>query len=561
LVHRFNQYVKAVQKGKLTVGGDIQLAVERHIRDTKESTIYKFNPHKAAPYIEFFEHCYHWKGRWANTPIRLEPWQVFYLGSLYGWVDKAGNRRFTSSYLEVARKNSKTTMAALQALAHFILDGVQGAQIYAGATKEEQARIVVNDAGQIARVTPGLRDMIKTYGSDERVTRLVYPKTKSFMRALGRDSKTNDGFDPSMGIIDEYHAHPNDDVRNIIESGMGARAFAPMVFITTAGYNDQGPCKKFRTTAREVLKNTIQMDRRFILIYSLDEDDEYTDPKVWPKPNPNYPVTPNHDYIAGQVDSASKEGGTKEVDVRTKNFNVWTGSASTFIRAEIWKANTHGIKKSSLKGLKCFGGLDLAATSDMNAFVLFFHDYKENVFPILPYFWVPEDRLKDGSENAFFYMQWQKQGHLKTTPGNVIDHGFIYKDIQNLYKTYDIISIGYDPYYAHHGLIQKLTESGAKTTQISQVISRLSAPTKEFERLANSKQFENFGNPIFTWMMGNITLMHNAEDSIKIDKGKSQSKVDGPVALSMAIYQWMEDRFKSKKSPILFVNPKAFKNE
>ncbi|GAH01029.1 unnamed protein product, partial [marine sediment metagenome] len=233
------------------------------------------------------------------TKNYTRPHQRFYFASLFGWVNKnTGLRRFKESYKEVARKDGKTTELAIVSLTHLMIDKEEGSQVYCGATKEAQATILVNDAGKIINKTPELKNRFRLFTNREKYSRVVYDKTSSFIAPVGADSKTLDGFDPSVGNVDEYHEHKTDEVLNVIVSGMGSRREPLLNIITTAGFNKNYPCYSVkRKTAIEILKGVKVDETFFIMIFTLDDGDDWKDESVWIKANPNLGVSVRMDFL------------------------------------------------------------------------------------------------------------------------------------------------------------------------------------------------------------------------------------------------------------------------
>lgn len=545
-----DQYARDVLSGKILTCELTKKAVQRYVADLDRQGTKKFPFHfdqsAAQRFIDFAQLCHHWKGQWANTPIILEPWQHFIYWNLYGWKRKDGTRRFRRSYLDMARKNAKTTMKSIRALYHITLDNEVGAQVYVGATKEEQATILVNDAGRIVEATPYFRGQFNLFKYKESIKRVVYPSTNSFIAPLGRDSNTQDGFDPSMGIMDEYHAHPTDGVLNVIESGMGARKQPSLDIITTAGFNKQFPCYSVtRKNAISVLNGDITDEDLFAMIFTLDDEEEWDDVSKLSKANPNWNVSVNGEYIESRLNDAKNKGGDKEVDFKTKNGNIWTDAAKTWIPSDLWKSLKADISPDFLRGRKCYGGLDLASTKDTSALILLF-PLDDGKFYLKTHFFVPLDTARQRSkEDKVPYETWIRDGYMIGTEGNVTDYRYIettYNDLNDLFK---IVSTAYDRHNSSQ-LVINLREAEYQMTPMSQWTTVMSAPTKEFERLIFDKKLLHDGNPVMAWQMGNVALKMDSNENYKPDKKKSQDKIDGPVAGVMAVGEWMT--FKDGKT-------------
>ncbi len=554
---KFWQYIDDVESGKLLTGELVKLAVKRFVTDVKKKDFH-FDFDRGEHVVNFIEKfCRHWKGEWAGKPFLLEPHQHFYFINLYAWIRDDGTRRFRSSYKEVARKNAKTTEAALDSLYHLCKDNEPGAQVYAGATKEAQATIVVNDAGQIIKKSPALSKRFQLFELRGDIKRVVYPGNSSFMSPIGRDSKTQDGFDPSKAVIDEYHAHPTSHTRDVIESGMGARRQPMSNIITTAGFNKMGPCFELRHTASQILKNVLQDDSFFAIIHSLDVKDDWKDVKAWSKANPNMGSSVKLANMIDLFTKAKNEGGQKEVDFKTKNLNLWTDSADVWISDEMWQANHYGTKVEEMRGLECYEGLDLASTTDINVVSLYFPEFREvkgkKISGIIPNFYIPDDNVETLSrKDRVDYRKWIDRGLMKTTPGNIIDYDFIEEDIYELKTQYNLKSLAYDPWNAGN-IVGRLSNSGVTCSPLRQGFASLSTPTKEFERQARGGYLEHFNNPILRWMVGNVTLDRDAANNIKPNKAKSFNKIDGVSASINAIAEWMICKNEPQKTAGMFM--------
>jgi phage terminase large subunit-like protein len=541
MIKQIERYTDDVLSGKIKTGRLIKLAVERNRQNFEDSLKsdypFYFDEKKAQNILNFFPICNHWKGSKAGTPIILEDHQAFYMANLFGWKRKEdGTRRFRRSFKEVARKNAKTTEEAVKALYHITLDGEHGAQVYAAATKEEQARIVVNDAGKIIERSPNLNGQFKLFKYKGQYTRVVFDQTNSFIAPLGRDSKTQDGLDPSMAIVDEYHAHKTNELLDVIESGMGSRNQPLMDIITTAGFDKQLPCFDLRKSCIDILEGKLHDESLLAIIYELDEDDDWEDEDNWIKANPNLYSSVKMEYLRDRFIIAKNEGGTKEVDFKTKNLNIWTDAASVWIPDHIW---TKGNAQPDFSGKRVYGGLDFGATSDFTALVLFSEPDEEGIHDMMCWFWIPGDKLRERErKDKIPYTKWVEQGFINVTPGNVTDYRQLRMEAGQILTKYGVEMTAFDPWNAIE-TITAMTEDGHNMEKIPQNISSLTEPTKEFERLALSGKIRHGGNPVMRWMMGNVFIILDPNNNMKIGKSKSNEKVDGPAAAvnSIAAYK------------------------
>ena len=551
----FFQYVDDVIDGKAIVGKRVKQAVERFLTDYDKKD-YNFDYEAGERIVKFSGLCHHWKGAYAGKPIELLPHQEFYFINLFGWKNtEDGTRRFRRSYKEIARKGAKTTESAIKSLYMSSKDGEEGAQIYAAATKEDQAKIVIHDAGMIIAKSPALKGKFRIFKSGDKTRKIVYGPTNSFIQPIGQDSNTSDGFDPHCGIIDEYHAHPTDGLVNVLQSGMGMRTQPLLDIITTAGFNRQGPCYGFRKVCLDVLDKIKQDETLFTLIFNLDSDEEWDDEACWEKANPNMSdpylrekiILP---FLRQRVKEAKNEGSSKEVDVKTKNFNIWCDAPEVWIPKDVWVKNNHGFNPEDLKGKICYGGLDLASGLDLNAFTLLFpnipgvQDFK-GITPFLSYFWIPEETITN-NRIKMDYSDWVKDGYIFKTPGNVIDPSFIANFIVKETTKYRLEVLGFDARLAYTGPVPMMLDKGLDCQPFGQGIMNISEPTKELERMIHKGEMETFNNPVMLWMNSNVTLRKDSNANYAIDKGKSQGKIDGMASLIDAIGVWQ--RFPPKTS-------------
>jgi len=523
------------------VGRYTWLAAERHLRDleTGHERGLRFDEKAAMIRVKFFSLLTHNKGRWAGQPLTLEPWQQFFIASLFGWKRADGTRRFRESYLEVARKNGKSTVGSGVCLELLVLDGEAGAEIYCAATKKEQARIVFDDARNMTKKSTALLKKVAVQRNAISVA-----STLSTMKPMAADSKTEDGLNPHGIYIDEYHAHPDDGLYSVLKSATGARSQPLLSIITTAGFNRLGPCAQLRKSLAGLLEGQHHDDSYFVLIYSLDEGDDWQDETTWQKANPNLGVSLGLEYLREQYKAAVRLP-SQQVPFKTKHLNLWTDSAEVWLPAELWAQGAQGTPPSELAGRKAWGGLDLAKTRDISSFVLIFPK-DGGQFDVRCWFWVPEDKVDERTKkDAVPYRQWVDEGYLIATPGNVTDYAFIKSEIEATCATYQVQMIDYDPWNASM-LVSQLIEEGVPMQELRQGFASLSAPTVELENLVADAKVHHYGNPVLAWMCGNVVLARDPAGNIKLDKGKSKEKIDGMAALVNALGGYMTGKVVSE---------------
>jgi len=538
------KFIEDVVSGKLLLGNYARLAVERHLNDLKNKDWeYTYSEAHANRAFNFISALRHTKGEFAGQRFNIQPFQEFFIKVLFGWQRKDGGRRFRKAYLEIARKNGKTELAAAIAVYCFLCDNETGAEVYTAATTRDQARIAFDTA----------KVMLKSLKADSRtfnklVNVLKYncnvPSTNSKFEAVASEADTLDGLNPHYAGIDEYHSHKNSDVEQVMETGMGSR-FQPLLLITTtAGFNRESPCYMFRKVMVDILENRKVDNSVFPLLFCLDEGDDWQDKKNWTKSNPNLGITPYISYMDDQYQKALNEGAAKQIQFMTKNLNVWTTTSSVWISNSYIESTRLKVDDDILYNKKCFAGLDLASTRDIAALVLCFPVQQGLDKPhIKSYFFCPEDNVRERSlSDGVPYVQWAQDGNIIMTDGNVTDYDFIKAKVIELTTKYKIECIAFDRWNASQLVIQ-LTNDGANMKPFGQGFISMSAPTKEIEKMFLSNEITHDGNPVMEWMMTNVMLRFDPAGNIKIDKAKSTEKVDGPVAMVMAYAQIMvEDR-------------------
>jgi phage terminase large subunit-like protein len=540
-VHKVERYIDDIQSGAVPVCEHVRNAVARYVADRAAG--WGFSETYAEHAIEFIEQLEHSTGEYAGRAFELEPWQAFIVWNLFGFLNEDGSRRFTRAYVEVPRKNGKSTFSSAIMLYGLIADDEPAAQVYSAATKLDQAMMVFGESVRVCQNLPWLSEAL-TVNNSVNNRRILYGQ--SIYKPLEWNPGKQDGLNAHFCCIDEYHAHPNDELYNVIRNSMGARRQPLLFTITTAGFNREAPCYKHRQYCAGVLSGAIKDDALFSVIYTLDEGDDWTDPAVWAKANPNWGISVNPRQLEQGLTEA-KEFVHKEVEFKTKLLNVWTDTAMTWISDSDWKA-CDGMDE--LEGELCYGGLDLASTGDFCAFSLYFPAYNA----IRSWYWLPvETAYKRKDAAGASIRQWAADGFIELTDGNVTDYSFIKARVIALAEQYDIKDIAFDRFNSSQ-LVIELQNEGLQMFPFGQGFVSMSAPTKELERLVKDKKLRHAGNPVTRWMMSNIMLRTDPAGNIKIDKAKSGDKVDGPVSIVMALGTCMQDAAKEKESDFWFVS-------
>lgn len=537
MMHPAEQYAADVRSGKIPACKYIQQAVERYYNDLDNAVEsgWVFSRQKAERAIRFIERLPHTKGKWAGTPLHLEPWQMFLVWQLEGWLMAAtGKRRFTEAYVQIPRKNGKTILAAAISLLHGYADKELGAETYYAATQRDQARICFEMAKKMVEHSDLSKRFVVTRDA------FTYEALGTTHRPVSSEAGNIEGTSPSCGIVDEYHMHKTDAVLDSIATGMGAREQPLLFIITTAGTSTASPCYNHYKVMTQVLDGVVSADRTLIMIYTLDDPEEVNDPEMWVKANPNYGVSVDKEWLADQVEKMRRDP-SKVAPVMTKNFNIWMDAPTVWIPDRAWSEIKSVVPMESLEGKNCTAALDLAAVNDYCSLLLMFQE--QGRYQFVWRFYIPEDKYKQRydlqRENANIEA-WVRSGYVTVTPGNVTDYDYIIRDITELGARYNIKAMAYDPWNAS-SIAPKLVELGVNLQPFTQTIGNYAMPTKEFERIVGLGIVDHYDNPVARWMLANVVIREDVNGNRRPDKAKSSEKIDGIVAAIMALGQSMSD--------------------
>lgn len=526
-------YMHGVQDGSIPAGRLIRQAVERHIRDLEDGPKrgLRFDRQAAQHAIDFFGFLRHSKGEWAGQTFKLEPWQQFLLWVLFGWKRADGLRRYRTAYVELSRKNGKSTLSAGIGLYLLVADGESGAEVYSAATKRDQAKITHGEATRMVKASPALSRMVRVFKDN-----LNIPNTASKYEPLGADADTMDGLNVHGAIIDELHAHKTRAVVDVLETATGARRQPLQFEITTAGYDRESVCWEHHEYSRQVLEGTVQDDTWFAFIATVDEGDRWDDPTVWAKANPNYGVSVKPDDLQRKADKAKRMPAAQNAFMRL-HLDIWTQQSDRWIDLDLWDENAGQVDEDALKGRRCFGGLDLSAVSDLTPWVMVFpHEDDPETVDILMRCWCPESRLTDEHNRyADQYQAWARAGWLMTTPGDAIDYQHIKAQILEDARQFNLVDMNVDRLFQGYQLSMELADEGLSVFGMGQGFLSMAIPMKEFERRLLGKKMRHGGNPILRWMAGNVAVRQDPAGNLKPDKAASEGKIDGIVATVMAL--------------------------
>lgn len=493
-----------------------------------------YDEKSAAMAVAFFERLlYHTKGEWAGRRFGLLDWQrKDIIEPLFGWKRKSDNtRKYRTVYVEVARKNGKSSLAAGLALYLLLMDGEHGAEIYSAAADREQASIVFNQAKAMLESEPQLKKRVEIFRNT-----VTHPKTRSFYRVLSADAPTKHGLNAHGVIFDELHAQPNRELWDVLTTSMGARRQPVIVALTTAGFDRESICWEIHEYARQVREGIVEDDSFLGVVYAADENDDWLDEKVWEKANPSLDVTVKREYLRNQARKAESIPAYQNT-FRRLHLNQWTQQETRWLDIHAWDECGEPIHKKLLDGAVCFGGLDLASTSDVAAFVLCFPSGtgEPELCIWLPHFWIPEENMMERvRKDRVPYDAWVRDGYITATPGNVIDYSYIIRDIEALGEKYNIQEIAFDRWGAYQ-ISQTLEDAGFLMVGFGQGYRDMSPPTKELMRIVLDKKLRHGGNPVLRWMADNLVVSTDPAGNVKPNKAKSREKIDGIVAGIMAL--------------------------
>lgn len=483
--------------------------------------------------VAFMQSLRHTKGVWSGKPFDLLPWQEDIIRNIFGVVKDNGYRQFNTAFAELSKKNGKSELAAAVALYMLCADGEEGAEIYGCANDRKQASIVFDVARDMVLQSPALLRRVKIVESQKRI---IYLPTRSVYQALSSEVASKYGLNVHACIFDELLGQPNRKLFDVMTKGSGAARKQPLNFvITTAGSDRHSICYEIHAKALDILEDRKSDPTFYPVVYSAPTDADWTDPKVWRSVNPSLGITVEEEFLKNACESA-KQNPAEEMQFRQFFLCQWTNTAVRWMPMDTWDACNFPVDPAALEGRICYGGLDLASTTDITAFVLLFPPQEEgDKFYILPYFWIPEECVDLRVRRDHVpYDVWEKQGYLNTTEGNVVHYGFIEAFIEELGARYNIKEIAFDRWGATQ-MVQNLEGLGFTVVPFGQGFKDMSPPTKELMRLALDKQLAHGGNPVLRWMVDNISVRTDPAGNIKADKERSSEKIDGAVATIMAL--------------------------
>lgn len=522
--------------GKILACKWVKLACQRHVKDlarAKAGWRFTLDENRASHACKFIESLPHTKGDWANRAerIKAEPWQVFLLVSLFGWIDKLTKmRRFTLAYICVPRKNGKSILAG--GIGNYMLaaDAEFGAEVYSGATTQKQAFEVFKPAKLMWERMPDLRE---AFGVKVNAQSLIIPANGSkFEPVIG---KPGDGASPHCGIVDEYHEHDSDALFDTFRTGMGARKQPLLLAITTAGDNLAGPCKALQDDVEKVLEGSVNREELFGIVYTIDPEVDWTSDEALRMANPNYDVSVFGDFLQTEQ-RAAVANARKQGIFKTKHLNCWVGANLAYFNYQQWlDLGDATLRIEDFRGCPSAAALDLSSKRDIAARVVVFRKSisgKDHYY-VFPRLYLPEAQASLPEKQH--YQDWVLRGFLKTTPGGSIDYELIERDTIEEVRTSKIAEVCYDPWNAEQ-MAQAVEDSTrAKKVEIPQQARYLSDAMKLVDSLIADGRIHHDGNPCMNWQMSNVVAHEDANENVLPRKARDEAKIDGAAALITAM--------------------------
>ncbi len=534
---RAQRYAKQIVAGKIPAANWTKLACQRQLDDLTrwkgKAAPYTFDRAAADGVCAFVECLPHVKGKWANRGelIRLEDWQCFILTTIFGWKRADGLRRFRTSYIEVPRKNAKSTLAAAVALFMLVADGEAGAEVYAAATTRDQARIVFDTAKLMAERESPMRE---AFGLQVNVHSLSVRETGSSFKPLFAEGKTLDGLNIHCAVIDELHAHRTRAVFDVLAQARGSRSQPLLFLITTAGSDQAGVCYEKRAYVTKLLDRAAQDETYFGIIYTIDDDDDWTDERAWAKANPNLDVSVDRDDMRAMCAEARVMASAANAFI-TKRTNRWVNASAAWMDMRAWeRCGDPSLELEDFAGQPCFIGVDLASSLDIAAVSLLFPG-DDGAYTLFGRYYLPEERVESGGNSQ--YVGWAATGKLIATPGAANDLrlvGRIGQDLLDSMERFRVPMAAFDPWRAVQ-LRQDLDALGHTVVEVPPGFRHFTEPMKELEALVVSGKLRHDGSPVLTWMMANTIARIDGKDNIQPGKEFPENKIDGVVSAIMAL--------------------------
>lgn len=521
-----------------------------------------FDPAAANDACDFLEKLPHVEGTWDTPNITLHVSTIFFVVNLFGFRDRIDTRvrRFSSALLALARKNSKSTIAAAILLYCFCCEHEAGPQIISAATTGDQAAIIFNIAKRMAEKSPELREEFQL---EPFARSIVNWREGGSFKPINAKASTQDGLNPSHTSMDEIHAHKTHDLLNVLKSAAGARRNALWLYTTTEGYPNPGPWAEMRRFAQQVLEGLVEADHYFFLIYALDEeegkegdqdyqpaDDDFDESK-WPKANPLMEVNPVLAFEIRKAAIEAKQMPGSLAEFRIKRLNRQAAGARTWINISKWKRCAGAVNLALLQGKKCFGGLDGASTTDLMAFRLVW--LIDDIYYTLGWRWVPAEAVAQRTQRGTVpYAGWVNAGLIRVQERETLDHKAIGKEIIEICKPFKVVRINYDPWNLAN-LVSDLDADGFKMEEFRQGPKSYHPAMIALEEIYVSQRLRHGDDAVLNWCASNLVPRYDDNNNMAPDKKRSPDKIDDACALLMGIAGWGPPKEKPRKHQLVVV--------
>jgi phage terminase large subunit-like protein len=479
--------------------------------------------------IAFINGLTHTKGAFAGQAFDLRPWQTRIVKQLFK-RRKDGLRQYRTCLLMLPRKNGKTELAAAIALYGLLADGEAGAEVYSAAADRDQAGLVFGVAAQMVRNHPALSAACYIVESQKRI---VHQASGSFYKAISAEAYSKHGFNASMVIYDELHAAPSRELYDVLSTSMGARKQPLLLAISTAGYDRHSILWELYAHAQKVAESP-DLDPSFLpVLYEAPVDADWTKERVWKKANPALGDFRSLEEMRTAC-ARAQEIPAQENNFRRLYLNQWTEQAARWIAVSAWDACKAPRPRAALGGRRCYVGMDLSSTADLTALVAVFPD--DTGFDVLAQFFVPRERIRDRSlRDRVPYDQWARDGYLTATPGPVVDYEAVRLALLAWHTEFDVRMVAYDPWNATDLVSRLEKQEGLACVPMRQGFGSLSAPTKSLEKAVLARQLRHDGHPVLRWNLSNVSVESDPQGNLKPSKVLSTERIDGVVALIMAV--------------------------
>ncbi|NLX96504.1 MAG: terminase large subunit, partial [Rhodopirellula sp.] len=502
-------------------------ACQRQIDDLEKAKSkeysYKFDKDKGSRVCRFIEMLPHIKGEWAKTGARIElqPWQIFILTAVFGWVQRdTGLRRFKTAYFELPRKNGKSSLSSGVGIYCCCADGEAGSETYSAATTRDQAKIVWQDAWHMVQKSPGLK---KAFGVSTTAHAISQISTASRFQALSAEGNSLDGLNIHCAIVDELHAHRTRKVFDVLETATGARTQPLLWLITTAGSDRSGICYEQRTYLTKILDGAAKDDTYFGVIYTIDDEDDWRDPAIWAKANPNYGVSVLPDDLE-RLCLKAQEMPSAQNNFLTKRLSVWVNADAPLFDAAKWeKCGDETLRLEQYHGEPCWVGLDLAPRHDFCAMVLLFRTGGKYI--VFARHYLSEMEVDECGNSS--YPGWARDGWIITNPGNSTDYDQIEEELLSIQAKFDLQGVCYDPAGAKQ-ILDHMQAHGLPMIEMRPIVINFSEPTKLLDALIADGKIRHNCDPVLAWELSNVVGHYDRKDNVYPVKERPENKIDGP---------------------------------